>query len=310
MLHPIPLYLLVFVFGTLIGSFLNVVIYRTPQLILASWHDEDDGDEEELEIPAPFFARLVFALQYIGLDIFYSLTYLFKDFWQEAALVLKGISFPGSHCGHCKQEIAWYHNLPILSWFILGGKCKNCQQSYSFRYPALEFSTACLMIYTFWLYGVSIDFIYWGLLVASLWAIFWIDFDTKYVFNVMTYPSILLGILYNGTKVSLIWSLTGGLLAWFIFELIMFMSLWLLKKEGMGGGDVKLAIIIGIWLGPTLLLVALALAFLLGTLAGIPLLIRNKKSEPFPFGPFLVLGMLLSMAVGDHLWTWYIGKSF
>jgi len=166
------------------------------------------------------------------------------------------------------------------------------------------------MIYTLWLYGPSIDFLYWSLIVSGLWAIFWIDFDTQFVFNVMTYPSILLGILYNGTKVSLIWSLTVFLLAWFIFELIMFMSIWLLKKEGMGGGDVKLAIVIGVWLGPAHLLVALALAFFVGTLAGILLLVSRRQSQPFPFGPFLVLGMLLSMAVGDQLWTWYIGKSF
>lgn len=304
MLHPMIL-LVVFIFGTVIGSFLNVVIYRTPVILLALWPEE----EEDLEIPAGFLQRFVFACRYLGWDLWWSIAYLFKDIWQEAKHVLKGISFPASHCGNCQTPIAWYDNLPVLSWFILGGRCRHCQQAYSARYPLIEFLSGLLFVYVYWLKGPGLDFALWSLVVAGLWAIFWIDIDTQFVFNVMTYPSIFLGILYNGTNANLKWSLAGGLIAWLLFESVMFLSLWLLGKEGMGGGDVKLAILIGVWLGPAQLMVALSLAFVIGTLIGIMLLLRQGQSKPFPFGPFLVMGMLFAMSVGDRLWSWYIDKS-
>ncbi|MEZ0369682.1 MAG: A24 family peptidase, partial [Candidatus Sericytochromatia bacterium] len=143
-----------------------------------------------------------------------------------------------------------------------------------------------------------------------LWAMLWIDLDTQFIFNVMTYPSIFLGILYNGSKGNLKWSLAGGLLAWCLFEAIVFLGIWLLQKEGMGGGDVKLAVLLGIWLGPARLMVALGLAFVTGSLVGLLLLAIYRQSRPFPFGPFLVLGGLASLSVGDSLLSWYIDKSF
>lgn len=299
---------LLFVFGTLIGSFLNVVIYRTPAVLLAGW-DEESEDEEPFEIPEAFGERVVFTLKFLFSDVLYSITYLFKDFWIEAFQVLKGLSFPGSRCGNCHHDIAWYDNLPVLSWFILGGRCRHCKASYSFRYPAIEFLTGLLFVYVYSLYPTTQELIFWLPLVSLLWAIFWIDFDTHFVFNVMTYPSILLGILYNGSEANLYESFIGALVAWCFFEGVALLSVLLLKKQGMGGGDVKLAVLMGIWLGPEKLLVALVMAFVTGSIAGVALMLKQGESKPFPFGPFLVVGMLLSMAVGDDLWAWYISKS-
>ena len=309
---PVPWIL--FLLGTIIGSFLNVVIYRTPAILLADWYNDndestDDESEETLEIPEAFGPRLWFTLRYLFSDILYSFTYLFKDFWVESYHVLKGLSFPGSRCGQCQRDIAWYDNLPVLSWFLLRGRCRHCHTSYSFRYPLIEFLTGVLFVYTYSLHPQIADLIWWIPLVSLLWAIFWIDLDTQFVFNVMTYPSIFLGILYNGSKVNLGWALLGGLIAWCFFEGVALLSVLLLKKQGMGGGDVKLAVLIGIWLGPEQLLVALAIAFVTGSIAGISLMLKQGESKPFPFGPFLVVGMLLSMAVGEQLWAWYIGES-
>lgn len=308
---PVGLYISVFLFGTVFGSFLNVIIFRLPQIIQTLWEAEEENDdlETELEIPAHFFRRFIFALEYIFSDLVHSLLYLFQDFFKEAQAVLKGISFPGSQCGHCHQAIRWYDNIPVLSWFILRGKCRHCQTSYSFRYPLVEALTGLLFILVLYLKGFGLPFFFWLPFIFALWGIFWIDLDTQFVFNVMTYPSIFLGILYNVTIGNLKWALMGAMLAWLMFESIMFLSIVLLRREGMGGGDVKLAILLGIWLGPVQLLIALALAFILGTLVGIVLVVINKESKPFPFGPFLVIGAVVASAVGEQIWTWYIDKS-
>lgn len=305
-LLPYP-YAFVFVFGTLIGSFLNVVVFRTPALLLEGFAEEPA--EADDEIPAGLFARLIWSLKYLGLDLAYSFSYIWQDFLPEARLVLKGLSWPGSRCGHCDAAIAWYDNLPVISWFVLGGKCRRCKQPYSFRYPLIELLTGLLFSYVLWLKGLGPELIWSLVLVSALWAIFWIDLDRQFIFNVMTYPSILLGILYNVSKGNLKWSLAGGLLAWCLFEAIVFLSIWLLQKEGMGGGDVKLAVLLGVWLGPIQLITALLIAFVSGSLAGIGLLALRRQSRPFPFGPFMVLGALATMSVGNGLWTWYIEKS-
>jgi len=295
-------------FGMIIGSFLNVVIYRTPRVLLAGWSEELETESSE-EIPASWGSRFVWACRYLFTDLYLSLTYLLRDFWVELRQVIQGISFPESRCGSCEQAIRWHDNLPVLSWLILRGKCRHCQTAYSIRYPFVELSTGLLFVGMSYLHGFSYALFFWFFLASALWAIFWIDLDTQFIFNVMTYPSILMGILYNSTQDNLKWSLIGGLLAWVLFESIIFLSIWLLQKEGMGGGDVKLAILIGVWLGPTKLLVALAMAFVLGTLTGLSLLLIKRQSQPFPFGPFLVIGALVSMAVGEQLWSWYINKS-
>ena len=283
-----------------------MVIYRTPVILLSDWEEEDEEGEE---IPDAFVARLWFVCRYLFSDVVYSIGYLFVDFWKESYQVLKGISFPGSRCGHCERDIAWYDNLPVLSWFFLGGRCRHCHASYSFRYPMVEFLTGLLFVYTYFVYPDASDLYFWLAVVSLVWAVFWIDLDTQFVFNVMTYPSILLGILYNMSKDSLGWALTGGAIAWGFFEGVALLSILFLKKQGMGGGDIKLAVLMGLWLGPEKLLVALAIAFVTGSVAGIALMMKKGESEPFPFGPFLVLGMLLSMSVGEQLWTWYIGES-
>ncbi len=306
MSHPIETYALIFVVGALIGSFLNVVIYRTPVILLAGAEDEIN---EEPTIPATFGSRLKWTLNYFWEDFSYSVSYLFKDFWVESGAVLKGLSFPGSHCGNCQNSVAWYDNLPVISWFILAGRCRHCHEPYSFRYPLIEALTGLLFVYVFWLKGPSLDLFAWLFWAAALWAVFWIDVDTQFVFNVMTYPSIFLGILYNGSKGNLKWSLAGGLLAWCLFEAIALLSVLLLKKEGMGGGDVKLAMLLGVWLEPKLLMISLMLAFVTGSLAGLALVAIRRQSQPFPFGPFLVLGGLVALSVGDSLWAWYIDKS-
>lgn len=302
-------YVFLFIAGSMIGSFLNVVIFRTPQLLLATPELTELASDEDYHIPEQWQKRFVWGLDYIFSDLVYSLLYIKDDFFKEFKTVFKGLSFPASHCGNCQSTIAWYDNLPVLSWFILGGKCRKCHQAYSFRYPLIEILTGILFVYTFYLKGLTIDLIFFLIFVSTVWSMFWIDLDTQFIFNVMTYPSIFLGILYNGTNGNLKWSFIGALIAWCLFEFVMLFSIWFLQKEGMGGGDVKLAILIGVWLGPVLLMSTLMMAFIAGSIVGVFLMAIRRESRPFPFGPFLIAGSLVSMSVGNNLWTWYIDKS-
>ncbi|MBT9544659.1 MAG: prepilin peptidase [Candidatus Sericytochromatia bacterium] len=307
-LPAIVVFPFVFVFGALIGSFLNVVVYRLPETLLAQ--EDPDEAEEVSEIPQIFAPRFLWALKYIAWDIGWMFVYLFKELPKELWLVLKSISFPASHCPTCKQEIAWYDNLPVLSWFILRGKCRMCQTAFSFRYPLNEFICGLLFLYVYGMTGLNIDFFLWSGFVALLWVIFWIDLDHQFIFNVTTYPSIFIGIVYNVSKGTTSHSLWGILIGFALFEALIFLSIVVLGKEGMGGGDVRLVMMLGAWLGPIGLSSALALAFILGSAVGIVLLLRQRESIPFSFGPALVLGGLVSMRLGEKLWTWYINSIY
>ncbi|MGE3724700.1 MAG: A24 family peptidase [Candidatus Sericytochromatia bacterium] len=307
-LPSIVVFPFVFLLGTLVGSFLNVVIYRLPETLLAQ--EEPEETEEATEIPQTFVSRCLWALKYVAWDIGWMFIYLVKEFPQELGLVLKSISFPASHCPACKHTIAWYDNLPVLSWFILRGKCRICKTAFSYRYPLNEFVCGLLFLYVYGMTGLNLDFLLWAVFVAVLWVIFWIDLDHQFIFNVTTYPSILIGIVYNVSKGSTSHSLWGVLIGFALFEALIFLSIVLLGKEGMGGGDVRLVMMLGAWLGPLSLSSALALAFILGSAVGVILLLRQRESTPFSFGPALVLGGLVSMRLGEKLWTWYINSIY
>ncbi|PIQ24690.1 hypothetical protein COW36_23220 [bacterium (Candidatus Blackallbacteria) CG17_big_fil_post_rev_8_21_14_2_50_48_46] len=297
----------IFLLGSIVGSFLNVVIYRLPEALLKNYDETETQEETSEQIPQNIFFRIFWALKYIGLDIFWMLQYFIQDFPKEFLLSLKAVSFPASRCPKCLKDIAWYDNIPILSWFILRGKCRNCSAPFSFRYPLNEFICGLLFLYAFSITGFQGDFLAWAFFLSVLWVIFWIDLDHQFIFNVTTYPSIFLGIVYNVSKGLTSHTLWGVLIGLSLFELIVFLAIVLLRREeGMGGGDVRLVMVLGAWLGPIKLGSALALAFIVGSIAGIILLVRKRESIPFSFGPALVLGGVISMRLGEKLWAWYI----
>jgi leader peptidase (prepilin peptidase)/N-methyltransferase len=306
LISPLFSWLLIFISGAMLGSFLNVVIYRLPKTLLTLHPEEEDEEAEAL--PPHVLRRLLWSLQYVGADILWMLLYLVREFPGELFVSIKAISYPPSSCGNCQKPIAWYDNLPILGWFLLRGKCRKCQVPYSFRYPFNEFLCGCLFISIFMLTGWHSDLVFLLIFACLLWVIFWIDLDHQFIFNVTSYPSIFLGIIYNASKGSLTHALWGILTGLLVFELIVIVSIVVLQKEGMGGGDIRLAMALGAWLGPQKLTVALALAFIIGSIVGLCLLMLKKESKPFSFGPALVTGGLLSMHIGENLWTWYINS--
>jgi leader peptidase (prepilin peptidase)/N-methyltransferase len=256
---PAPLvWIAVLAYGAIIGSFLNVVIYRLPR-------------EES-------------------------------------------IAWPGSHCPQCNTALSWKDNLPLLSYALLKGRCRYCKEAISWRYPVVEALNAGAYVALLAAFGPTLQFLALAALASLLIVIFWIDVDTMYILNVTTYPGIALGILYGGLiegrwVPTLIAAAVGYGLFWMISEgsRLYLKAIKSEHEDGMGMGDAKLAAMMGAWLGPGPLVVALFAAFLLGSIIGLALKARSGKSEPFPFGPALVIGAFAGLFAGEGIWRWYMG---
>lgn len=241
------------VFGCMIGSFLNVVIYRLP-------------NEES-------------------------------------------IVWPGSHCPKCDTALQWYENIPLLSYAVLRGKCRTCKQPIAWRYPMVEATTGLLWLALMLREGPTPRFFAEALLASALVAIFWIDVDTMLILDVMTWPGIALGLVFAALlSQALPLHLAAAVGGYGFFRLIEWGSEKVMGVAGMGRGDAKLAAMMGAWLGPSGLAVALMIAFMLGSVIGLALKARaGGESKPFPFGPALVLGTFASMFAGQSIWAWYVG---
>lgn len=273
-------YIFFFIIGTLIGSFLNVVIHRVP-----------------LE---------------------------------------KSIVFPNSACPGCQNTIRFYDNLPILSWLILGGKCRTCKNPISARYPAVELLTGIIFLITYWQIGFN-PFLPVALaFVSAVVALIFIDAENMILPNVITYPllvfalivriifplffsagyfSDLFGYPLNELQQYPLWlvSLCGAVLG----ALIGGGSLWLVGEiwkrlrgvDAMGLGDVKMLFGVGALLGWRLTLLTIFLGALTGAIAGIIVIAKQKDRDmqtQIPFGIFLGIGSILALLFGDKIILWYI----
>lgn len=242
--------IIIFIFGLIIGSFLNVVIYRM------------------------------------------------KD--------LHSIITTRSHCPKCKKEIAWYDLIPFLSFVILKTRCRYCAKPISWQYPLVEFGTALLTLSLFLYFGNQLHTYVLIFVSYFLIVIFVYDLKTMIIPDEMFYPAFVLSLVYamiahySNFKIILLSLLVGtGFLA----------IIYLLGKgKWMGMGDVKLAAIIGLLVPFPLVLVSLFAAFILGSIVGLCLLIlklKTLKSE-VPFGPFLILGLYISLFCGEKIINWYL----
>ncbi|MCI0485308.1 MAG: prepilin peptidase [Blastocatellia bacterium] len=264
----------IFVFGLLIGSFLNVVIYRLPRR--------------------------------------------------------ESIIFPGSHCPSCNVAVKAYDNIPVLSYAILRGRCRNCRAPISPVYPAVELLVACLYLLLFLSDGRSRIFVADLVFVSLIVPLVFIDLRHKLLPNAITYPGFLLMIvlralapdtvIVNWTSrlfglsdwpdwgVALVGSALGALAGGGSLWLVRALYLWLRKVEGMGLGDVKMMIMVGAFLGWQQTLLTIFIASLIGSVVGV-LLIKLKggtmKME-IPFGVFLGPAAIIVLFVGHELITWYV----
>ncbi len=222
---------------------------------------------------------------------------------------------PPSTCPECKERIRFYDNIPLVSYVILGGKCRFCKKPISIRYPIVELLTGLLSVALFIRYGLTAHYFLFFAFSASLIVVSFIDLRHNIIPDVISLPGILIGLAavsvfrLNGLswKDSLIGIIIGGgslFLVGIIYE-------WLRKKEGMGMGDVKLLAMIGAWMGYTALPYIILISSLTGIFIGGGSLVLSKKGlgQRIPFGPFLVLGTLMTLFFEtelEHLWFLYL----
>src|SRR5262249_8370391 len=223
----------------------------------------------------------------------------------------ESIVWPGSHCPGCSHPIAWYDNLPLVSYLLLLGRCRHCTIRIPWRYPLVEALNAIGYVGIFLVFGPGWPAVVYGLLYSALLVVAVTDLSHKIIPNAITFPGMILGIVSASTILPL--GLTNGLIGLLVGGGILWLLAWaspyLFGKEGMGGGDIKLLAMIGAFLGWKPALLTIMIGSLLGSIIGISLMAARiiKRDEYIPFGPFLVVGAVLSMFFAQSLLSWYQG---
>ncbi len=247
-----------FLFGTVIGSFLNVVIFRLP-------------DKKQ------------------------------------------SIVFPASNCPQCHTPLHWYENIPVFSYLVLRGKCRTCKEKISIQYPLVELSMGLLAAALFQKFGPCLDFFFYFVFCAALLVIIFIDIHHQIIPDVITLPGIAIGFIGAFFYPIISWqqSALGILLGGGILYGIAFAYYLLAKRDGMGGGDIKLLAMIGAFLGWQSLLFIIFTGSLLGSVIGIGTMVKQKKGgrTRIPFGPFLSIAALCWLFFQPYilkLWQLYL----
>jgi leader peptidase (prepilin peptidase)/N-methyltransferase len=233
------------------------------------------------------------------------------------------ILYPPSRCPHCLRQLAPRDNIPVVGWFLIKGKCRYCHTSVSWRYPAIEALTAFLFWCVAAYFGTSLSILtlcFYALFLSWLLALALIDIDTMTLPNSLTQSGLVLGFIYQGSLVfansgdrasfagHLIFGIGGAVLGLWLLDITRIAGRFFLQKEAMGGGDPKLAALIGMWLGWQNILLTILLASAIGTLVGaIAMFITNRdKQQPIPFGPFLAIGGAISLFFGNPILLTYL----
>jgi len=223
----------------------------------------------------------------------------------------ESIIFPASHCPKCSSPIKPVDNIPLLSYILLKGRCRNCGNKISTQYPIVEFLTGLIYLIICLIYGLSIQSLIYIILSSALIIIAFIDLNEQIVPDVISLPGIVIGFIISFfvPYISFINSALGVLVGGGIILIIALGGSAIFKKEAMGGGDVKLAAMIGAFLGWRYIIISLFLGFFLGALTGIILIMAKIKSreDVVPFGPFIVLGSFITLLWGEQIISWYIG---
>lgn len=282
--NPYILCIEVGILSLLVGSFLNVVIYRLPVMMKKAWTKECSEflhQEQDIQFDQPDTKEATFNL-----------------------------SWPPSHCPHCKHRIKLIQNIPVLSYLALRGRCYYCKVKISPRYAAVELLTALMAMATAWVLGYQWVTVFALLLTFALIAISFIDFDHQIIPDDICLPFMWLGLLINSfglittAQSAIIGAAAGYLILWSVFQAFKLLT----GKEGMGYGDFKLLALFGAWLGWQFLPMIILISSLLGAVVGITLMVvkRHDKSTPIPFGPYLALAGWIAMLWGDIIMASYL----
>ena len=227
---------------------------------------------------------------------------------------------PASHCNSCKTPIKPFDNIPILSYFILGGKCRHCKASFSNRYPLVEGLTAGLTVWLFIIFGINEKFFMYLILTYLLIAITFVDIDHFIIpngFVLFGLAVLIIGLPMNWLPIEWEDGVSGAFVfAGFLFA-IGLIGQFILKKESIGFGDIKLGLVLGGYLGVEYSVLALYLSFAISAIF-VFIMLGSKmisKSQKIPFGPYLAGGTLLSILTttptgGNYILDWYISTMF
>jgi leader peptidase (prepilin peptidase) / N-methyltransferase len=219
----------------------------------------------------------------------------------------KSIAYPPSHCPGCRHEIRWYDNIPVLSYFVLLGRCRDCGARISIRYPLVEFTFACMSLGLYLKYDLSPAFGVAFIFTAAMLAVFWIDLDHMIIPDVISLNGIAVGlaVITAGLVPGLIWK--DSFIGLAVGGLILYVPAVVYEKirgvEGLGGGDIKLLAMIGAFLGPYGVVFVLFFASFIGSLVAVAGIIRKRteSTSPIPFGPFLSAAAVLYVFAGQEL---------
>lgn len=221
----------------------------------------------------------------------------------------ESIITPGSHCPHCHSPIKFYDNIPLISYLFLRGKCRYCKRSISIQYPLVEGITAISSLLLFLRYGLSWSYLFYFSFFAALIVITVIDLYHQIIPDVISIPGIGVGLLgaLILPHITFFNSLMGILLGGGSLFVVATLYQWLFKREGMGGGDVKLLAMIGAFLGWDAVVLTILLGSLVGSIIGIMIMALKGKDFKYaiPFGPFLSLGAVTALFYGEGIVKWY-----
>ena len=277
-LPPTLVYTITFIFGLLIGSFLNVVIYRLPLQLETSWRKE--------------------SRDFLGID---------PDPDEEGSV---NLAVPASRCPQCGTPLKPHHNIPVLSYLFLKGKCAHCANPISPQYPIVELLCALLTTFVVAAFGLTGTAFAMLLFTWALISLTGIDFNTQLLPDNITLPLLWLGLLVNTQNLfaplqdAVIGATAGYLTLWSVF--------WIFKlvtgKEGMGHGDFKLLAALGAWLGWQQLPLIILLSSVVGAIVGILgiVLLGRDKQVPIPFGPYLAIAGWIALIWGNSLTHHYL----
>ena len=296
------IYILVFVLGAAIGSFLNVVAYRLPKIIFdQNYQLISEFLIEESEKKHRFLSGIKI------LDTLLARSDAKELLNKSDVLPKKGLrylAFPPSSCPNCDHKIKFYENIPVLGWVFLRGKCSGCHQKISPQYPIIEFVTGLLSVFVVCVLGLTVEALCFLFFVWILISLTLIDLEFRILPDELTNPMIWLGLILSYFSI-----ITLSFKAAFLGAIIGYLSLWLInqfsllvfKKVGVGAGDFKLLAMIGAWQGVGNLFNVILISSIAGAIIGILMLFLRKDEDKYiPYGPFLALGSIIVLLFDLH----------
>ncbi len=275
---PSPVLLaMVFLFALTVGSFLNVVIYRLPIILEREWRIQ---------------AREILELEPV----------------EEAPFTL---TIPRSRCRDCGRMIRAWENIPVISYLLMGGKCRGCHSKISIFYPIVEFLTAALVTFVFWHFGSNWQGLCAVFFVFALIPLTGIDLKTQLLPDIITLPLMWVGILISFWQVfiPLPVAVAGAMVSYSFLWIMAKVFEILLKKEAKGMGDAKLLAAIFAWVHIEMLPIMLLMTCVFGIIVeAIKAFVTRSKffGNPFPFGPYLAAGGLITLLYGKDIMAWYV----